>query len=198
LQQINRLNMQKHISRKRFFALATLGWAALLDACKPAQKADADKAAATLPAGKAPTPAAAVPASGVPARPAALAPELVREFVGKAHVDLERVKELYRQEPGLLNAVWDWGGGDFESALEAAGHMGRRDIAAFLLENGARINMFCAAMLGELDIVKTTLTKFPHLKDSKGPHGLTLRFHAEKGGEQAKAVLAYLKEIGAG
>ena len=52
-------------------------------------------------------------------------------------------------------------------------------------------------MLGELDIVKATLIKFPHLKDSKGPHGLKLLYHAEKGGEQAKAVLAYLKEIGA-
>lgn len=126
-----------------------------------------------------------------------LAPELVKEWVGKAHSDLARVKELFAQEPRLLNASWDWGGGDFESALEAAGHVGNRDIAEFLLANGVRMNLFCAAMLGRLDIVKATLEAFPDLKKSAGPHGLKLKHHALKGGEQAKAVLEYLENIGA-
>ncbi len=126
-----------------------------------------------------------------------LAADLVKEWVGKAHSDLARVKELFAQEPRLLNASWDWGGGDFESALEAAGHVGNRDIAEFLLANGARMNLFCAAMLGKLDIVKATLDAFPDLKNSAGPHGLKLKHHATKGGEQAKAVLEYLESIGA-
>lgn len=123
--------------------------------------------------------------------------ELVKEWVGKAHGDLNRVKELFAQEPRLLNAAWDWGGGDFETALEAAGHVGNREIAAFLLANGARMNVFCAAMLGELKIVKAILKAFPDLKKSAGPHGLKLKHHAQKGGEQAKSVLKYLESIGA-
>ena len=35
---------------------------------------------------------------------------------------------LLDEQPGLLNATWDWGGGDFETALGGAAHMGRRDI----------------------------------------------------------------------
>ncbi|MCE7922826.1 MAG: ankyrin repeat domain-containing protein [Haliscomenobacteraceae bacterium CHB4] len=127
-----------------------------------------------------------------------LAHELVKEWVGKAHSDLARVKELFALEPRLLNASFDHGGGDFESALEAAGHVGNRDIAEFLLANGARMNIFCAAMLGRLDIVKATLDAFPDLKNSAGPHGLKLKHHAMKGGEQAKAVLEYLEGIQAG
>ena len=123
--------------------------------------------------------------------------DLVKQFVIAGHNDLEKVKQLLQQQPGLLNASWDWGGGDFETAIEGAGHVGRKDIAEFLLENGARMNLFCAAMLGRLDIVKATLTQFPNLKVSKGPHGLQLLHHARKGGEGALTVLDYLTSIGA-
>lgn len=130
-------------------------------------------------------------------KPDPLDKELVKEWVGKCHGDFNRIKELYAQHPGLLNASWDWGGGDFESGLEAAGHVGNRDIAQFLLDNGARMNIFCAAMLGKTELVKATLNAFPNLKSSKGPHGLQLLHHARKGGEQAKEVLDYLTSIGA-
>jgi hypothetical protein len=73
---------------------------------------------------------------------------LVEEFVGKAHGDLARVKELLTQEPRLVNAAWDWGNGDWETALGAAAHMGRRDIAETLFAHGARLDIFAAAMLG--------------------------------------------------
>lgn len=136
-------------------------------------------------------------ASAQQQRPDPLDKEMVKEWVGKCHSDFNRVKELFAQQPALLNASWDWGGGDFESGLEAAGHVGNREIAQFLLDNGARMNIFCAAMLGKTDIVKATLTAFPALKTSKGPHGLQLLHHARKGGEQAKEVLDYLTSIGA-
>ena len=80
----------------------------------------------------------------------ALESNLVEEFVRVAHSDLERTRELLEQESGLVNATWDWGGGDFETALGAASHMGRKDIANYLLENGARLDLFAAAMLGSL------------------------------------------------
>jgi hypothetical protein len=123
--------------------------------------------------------------------------ELIKMFVSKAHGDLNSVKELLDQEPNLLNASWDWGNGDFETGIGGAGHMGRVDIAEYFLSKGARMDVFVAAMLGKLDIVKSTLETFPDLKSSKGPHGLTLLHHARQGKENAKSVLDYLLEIGA-
>ena len=128
-------------------------------------------------------------------KPAPLAPDLVKEFVIAGHGNLPKVKELLTQQPALLNAAWDWGGGDFESALEGAGHVGNREIAVFLISQGARMNIFAAAMLGQLDVVRSILTAFPDLKTSKGPHGLMLMHHANKSG--SAEMIQYLKEIGA-
>lgn len=130
-------------------------------------------------------------------KPPPLAGDLVKEFVIAGHGNLPKVKELLEQQPALLNASWDWGGGDYETAIEGAGHVGNRELAEYLLSRGARLNIFAAAMLGRIDIVRSTLTEFPDLKTSKGPHGLMLIHHATKGGEQAKEVLEYLKQIGA-
>ena len=41
----------------------------------------------------------------------------MQDFVRKGHSDLEGVKALLEQEPRLVNACWDWGGGDWETAL---------------------------------------------------------------------------------
>ena len=120
---------------------------------------------------------------------------LVQEFVGKSHGDLERVKELLAQEPALINATWDWGGGDFETALGAAAHMGRSDIANFLLEHGARLDIFAAAMLGKLEIVKAALQAYPDALKTPGPHGIPLIAHAQAGGENAKAVFEYSQSL---
>ncbi len=125
----------------------------------------------------------------------ALEAKLVQEFVGNAHGDLNRVQELLAQEPALINATWDWGGGDFETALGAAAHMGRKDIANFLLEHGARIDIFAATMLGKLEIVKATLAAFPDALKTPGPHGIPLIAHAQAGGAEAKAVLEYLQSL---
>ncbi len=123
----------------------------------------------------------------------ALEAALVQEFVGNAHGDLNRVKELLAEQPALVNACWDWGGGDFETGLGAAAHMGRRDIAEFLLEDGARLDLFAAAMLGKLDIVKAALLTFPAAIDVPGPHGIPLIAHAKAGGEEAQAVFEFLQ-----
>ena len=125
----------------------------------------------------------------------ALDSKLVEEFVGVSHGNFERVKELLTQEPALINATWDWGDGDFETALGAASHMGNKAIANFLLENGARIDIFAAAMLGKLDIVKAALLVYPDAIDIPGPHGIPLIDHAEAGGEDAKAVVEYLNSL---
>ena len=126
---------------------------------------------------------------------AALDLHLVHEFVGKSHADLDGVKQLFAQEPALINSAWDWGGGDWETGLGAAAHMGRRDIAEYLLENGARLDLFAAAMLGNLEIVRATLAVYPEAINIPGPHGIPLIAHAQAGGNQALPVLEYLKSL---
>lgn len=120
---------------------------------------------------------------------------LIQDFVIYAHSDLEMTKKLLDKEPALVNAFMDWGAGDWESALGGASHMGRRDIVEVLLERGARIDIFCAAMLGLLESVKSMLTHQPKLIEAKGPHGFTLHFHAQVGGKESEPVLEYLQSI---
>ena len=73
--------------------------------------------------------------------------------------------------------------------------MGRKDIVNFLLAQGARVDLFCAAMLGKLDVVQAMLTLQPALIDMRGPHGFNLHFHAQVGGEDAGPVLEYLQSV---
>jgi hypothetical protein len=124
-----------------------------------------------------------------------LAPALVNEFVGKAHGDLERVRQLLDQHPALVNAAWDWGDGDWETGLGAAAHVGRRDIALYLIENGARMDIFAAAMLGHLDLVRATLDAVPQARTWRGPHGIALLAHAEAGGAAAAPVADFLRRL---
>ncbi len=112
----------------------------------------------------------------------------VQEFVGDAHGDLDAVRAALESDPTLANAAWDWGGGDWETGLGAAAHMGRRDIAELLLAHGARLDVFAAAMLGDVETVRAILAARPETRDALGPHRIPLRAHAEAGGEQARAV----------
>ena len=84
------------------------------------------------------------------------------------------VKKLLDREPGLVNASIDWGAGDWETGLGGASHMGKTEIVEHLLSRGARIDLFCATMMGQLDAVKAFLTLQPSLIDAKGPHGFSL------------------------
>jgi len=98
--------------------------------------------------------------------------------VALAHGDIESVRVALERDATLANATVDWAGGDWESALGAASHMHRRDIAELLLEHGARLDVFAAAMLGELEAVKAVLETHPEMRDAKGPHGIPLAAHA--------------------
>ncbi len=118
---------------------------------------------------------------------------MVRDFVASAHGDIERVRVLLEEEPALINAAWDWGGGDWETGLGAAAHVGREDIARLLLAHGARMDIFAAAMLGHLEIVQAILKAVPEARDWRGPHGIPLLKHAEAGGADAAAVVAFLR-----
>jgi hypothetical protein len=130
-------------------------------------------------------------------KPAPVNLEIVKEFVGVSHGKFDRVKEMLENDHLLLHVSYDWGGGDFESGIEAAGHVGNKEIATYLLSKGARYNIYLACMLGHLDIVKQVLTFNPGLLNSKGAHGFTMLHHAQRGGSEAVAVVAYLESLGA-
>jgi len=119
----------------------------------------------------------------------------VKRFVIAGHGNLAAVKAMLAEEPNLINGAIDWGNGDFETALGGASHMGRRDIAEYLLEHNARLDIFAATMLGKLDIVKAAVTAFPNIAHLPGPHGIPLIVHAEKGGPAAKDVLEFLRPL---
>ncbi len=123
-------------------------------------------------------------------------PDVVREVVGVSHGNITRLKELVDRQPSLARASWDWGFGDWESALGAASHVGNREIAEYLLSKGARPSIFSAAMLGQLDVVKAFVTAQPGVQKTWGPHGITLFSHAQAGGDRAKPVLEYLTSLG--
>ncbi len=130
-------------------------------------------------------------------RPAPIKLEIVKEFVSVAHGNLARTKEMLENDQQLLHVSNYWGGGDYESAIEGAGHMGNKEIANYLLGKGARYNIYLACMLGHLETVRNVLTFNPGLLNSKGPHGLTMLHHARKGGLEAKPVEDYLVSLGA-
>lgn len=122
--------------------------------------------------------------------------KLVSQVVGLSHFDEAGVKKLVTAHPSLVNACWDWGFGDWETPLGAASHVGERGIAEFLLEQGARIDIFAAAMLGMTEVVQAFVTARPGVQRKLGPHGIPLLAHAEAGGERATDTVAYLQSLG--
>lgn len=123
-------------------------------------------------------------------------PALAREAVGVSHGNLKRIQELVERQPALARAAIDWGFGDWESCIDAASHTGNKPIADFLLTNGARPTIFSAAMLGQLDVVKSFIAARPGVQRTLGPHGLTLMWHAKQGRDDALPVVQYLTTLG--
>jgi hypothetical protein len=121
---------------------------------------------------------------------------LVKELVGAAHSNLDRVKAIVSRQPALARAGWDWGYGDWETALGAASHVGNRPIAEFLLAHGAPPTLYSSTMLGHLDVVKAMIAAQPGVQRVRGPHGIPLLAHARAGGPASAAVLAYLESLG--
>ncbi len=121
--------------------------------------------------------------------PPALDTGLVQQIVLKAHGDFDSVRTLIEQERALVNGVWDWGNGDFETPLLAAAHTGQRDIALYLLEHGAQLSIPAAVMLGEVEIVRAALAAFPALRQTPGAHGISLVAHAGFSGSTAMLAL---------
>jgi hypothetical protein len=135
--------------------------------------------------------------SGDPVRPAKIDLDTVKDWVGKAHQrKLEPMSDLLKKQPVLLQSSWDWGAGDWESAIQAAAHTGSREMALFPIDRGARADMFAAAMLGELTLLKTAVETFPQTIQVRGAHGIPLLSHAVAGEAPARKVLDYLLACG--
>ena len=123
-------------------------------------------------------------------------PGRVYDTVLWAHTEIDKVARVVEASPALANAAIDWGFGDWESALGAASHMGRPDMAELLLRHGARPDLFAHAMLGHVDVVRAIVSGMPGIQSTFGPHGITLLAHAKAGKERAAAVVEYLEEVG--
>jgi hypothetical protein len=168
-------------SRRRLLTLGSLGWLTLPLSMRHVHAQATQDAA----------PAGGV-ASLFPMQPS----DMVKEMVGVSHGNVKRVRELVEAHPALARAAWDWGFGDWETALGAASHVGNREIAEFLISKGARPSLFSATMLGQLDVVKAFIAAQPGVQRIRGPHSITLLAHAKAGGEQSAPVLKYLETVG--
>jgi ankyrin repeat protein len=122
---------------------------------------------------------------------------LINEYVTVAHGNFARVRELLAAHPELLltRARWD------EMAVEAAAHVGDREIAEFQLERGAPLSVCTAAMLGMTDRVKALLHEDPERVRETGAHDIPLTFYPVVGGghlEVMRALLAAGTEVNSG
>ena len=94
--------------------------------------------------------------------------DVVLAFVQAGHkTDVARLKEFIAYAPKLVIASWDWGNGDWETALGGASHTAHPEVARYLLSQGARMDVFCAAMLGEREAVKALLKADPATATTK-------------------------------
>src|SRR3954468_1390980 len=129
--------------------------------------------------------------------------EIASEVVSVSHFNLDRLKELVDPRPELAKAVWDWGFGDWESAIAAASHVGRKDIVDYLVSKGAVPTIFTYAMLAEYETLKTMIGSYPGIQKNFGPHGITLLQHAKTGLQtegvdkgKAQRVVDFLQSLG--
>ncbi len=128
--------------------------------------------------------------------PAPIPINIVKDFVGAGHRDLSKVKEMVAEHQNIVHCTYDWGNGDFESAIEGAGHVGNKPIAEYLIENGSRVTLFVLTMLGKTQIVKSYIETYPEYLHARGAHGFTFLHHAQRGGEEAKELLEFFQSKG--
>ncbi|MEK6221941.1 MAG: ankyrin repeat domain-containing protein [Chloroflexota bacterium] len=101
-------------------------------------------------------------------------------FIRDCHMNFEGVKKAVENSPDIVNSYNEKMN---ESGLGAAGHMGNREIAEYLLANGAPLELAAAAMLGMNKEVQAYLDKDAELANSAGPHGISVAFHAALSGD---------------
>jgi len=84
---------------------------------------------------------------------------------------------MVAENPGLLNASYQWNENDAETAVQAAAQVGSANVAQFLLKQGAPLDICTAAMLGMSEEVERRLTADPQNANATGAHGIPLLPH---------------------
>jgi ankyrin repeat protein len=125
-----------------------------------------------------------------------LTQQMKDEFVGVAHGDYARVKEMLEEHPDLVSAVASWG----ETAIQAAAQMANRYIAELLLSAGAPLDICTAAALGMSDRVEAMLEEDPSQVNATGAHGIPLMHFPVVGGhkEIAEMLIARGADVNTG
>jgi ankyrin repeat protein len=113
----------------------------------------------------------------------------INAFVTVAHFDFGKVKQLYQDNPLLLNtrASWD------ELAVEAASHTGQLAMAEWLAGQGAPVSTCTAVLLGASKIVKSAIQADPKCVNERGAHDIPIlaySAYAEQRTEIAELLLA--------
>jgi ankyrin repeat protein len=117
--------------------------------------------------------------------------DTVKDFVTAAHFNFDKVKEMLAADPDLLEAAYPWQENDPETAIMAAAHMGNVPIAEFLLEQGAPLAIYTAAMLGRKDDVAHLLVQDAANAKQGGAHGIPLMSHVALSGDTDIADMVF-------
>src|SRR5262249_43306152 len=123
---------------------------------------------------------------------AGLPQDFINEFVRLSHIDVERVKHLYKLAPGLLaaRATWD------ELPIEAASHMGLVPLAEFLADQGSPVSTCTAAVLGLRNRVESLVKTDPNCVRERGGHDIPLLSYTAWGKERLD-IAEFLLKAGA-
>ncbi|HEV2118832.1 MAG TPA: ankyrin repeat domain-containing protein [Candidatus Bathyarchaeia archaeon] len=124
-----------------------------------------------------------------------LSTDVVREFVIAGHGNLEKVKRMLEENPGLLNVAYPWSESDHETAIQGAAQVGSVPVANYLLENGVPLEICTAAMLGRRDEVEKRIRENSDNVNSTGAHSIPLLPHAAWSGDLE--LVQYLFKNGA-
>ncbi len=116
-----------------------------------------------------------------------LSQETINELVVAAHHDLPRVKELLAEQPDLLNENAEW----IETPIQAAAHVGNREIADYLLGQGAPLDICTAAMFGNADAVHKILAEDPGEAQATGSHDIPVMYFAAISGSVEVAQILH-------
>jgi ankyrin repeat protein len=115
--------------------------------------------------------------------------ELINQFSSVAHFDFEKVKQLQKLCPMLINtrATWD------ELGIEAAAHMGLVPMANYLADLGAPVSTCTATLVGAHEMVKRLLTEEPACIRERGAHDLPLLAYTAYGDQRVDTAELLLK-----
>jgi ankyrin repeat protein len=114
---------------------------------------------------------------------------LINQFSQVAHFDFEKVKQLQKLCPMLINtrATWD------ELGIEASTHMGLVPMAKYLADLGAPVSTCTATMLGAHDLVRRLLSEDPACIRERGAHDLPLLAYTAFGEQRVDTAELLLK-----